>query len=262
LVLRVSGDRRGEDPASPRQPIIASGGRCRRRRQDLLVVASPDGVEVDRVPAPKPLVFAQAKLRAPKRRAARQYGPYDPASRARRDPSKRWRRTRARITQTHARVAQVRANELHAATSALATRHEVVVVEQLNAKGLSRRRGLRKRGLNRALGDAALGRMRTHLEYKTRWYGAQLLTASRFFPSSQLCSRCRAKTKLSLPTNHGREMGTGTGSSPAANQRVGDGRGAIQKTGPTCREGMAGGDEASTPHTTKTGTATPQGEGA
>ena len=156
---------------------------------------------------------------------------------------------------------------------------------------MSRRRGLRKRGLNRALGDAALGRTRTHLEYKTRWYGAQLLTASRFFPSSQLCSRCGAKTKLSLrdrtyccrngcppidrdlnaainlarlgdPTNHGREMGTGTGSSPAANQRVGDGRGAIQKTSPTCREGMAGGDEASTLHTTKTGMATPQGEAA
>ena len=53
--------------------------------KDLLVVASPDGVEVDRVPAPKPLVFAQAKLRALQRRAARQYGPYDPASRARRD---------------------------------------------------------------------------------------------------------------------------------------------------------------------------------
>jgi transposase len=166
--------------------------------KDLLVVASPDGVEVDRVPAPKPLVFAQPKLQALQRRAARQYGPYDPASRARRDPSKH---------------------------------------------------------------------------------------------SSQLCSRCGAKTKLSLrdrtyccrngcppidrdlnaainlarlgdPTNHGREMGTGTGSSPAANQRVGDGRGAIQKTSPTCREGMAGGDEASTPHTTKTGTATPQGEAA
>jgi putative transposase len=73
--------------------------------KDLLVVASPDGDEVDRIPAPKPLVAAQAKLRALQRRAARQHGPYDLASEVRRDPSKRWRRTQARIGRVHAQVA-------------------------------------------------------------------------------------------------------------------------------------------------------------
>src|SRR5206468_1363954 len=134
--------------------------------------------------------------RALQRRAARQHGPYDPTIQAR-APSKRWRRTQARIATTHARVADIRAHELHVATTALATRHEVMVVEQLNAKGLGRRGGAHKRGLNRALADAALGRIRGHLEYKTTWYGAGLVTP-RFFPSTQLCSRCGAKTKLRL----------------------------------------------------------------
>jgi putative transposase len=259
---------------------------------DLLVVATPNGVEVDRIPAPKPLVAAQAKLRMLQRRAARQHGPYDRDAQMRREPSTRWRRTQARIARVHARVANIRAHELHRATSRLATEHELVVVEQLHAKGLACRGGRRKRGLNRALGDAALGRIRTQLDYKTTWYGSTLVTAPRFFPSTQLCSRCGAKTKLRLrdrvykcrngcppidrdlnaainlarlsgTTTSGGRMGTGTGSRPAASHRVGDGRGADQKTVPnTTVAGTAGGDEASTPHINKTGTASPQGEAA
>ena len=69
--------------------------------------------------------------------------------------------------------------------------------------------------------------------------------------------------KLRKTWNH-----TGTGSRPAASHRAGDGRGAIQETSPTTTPGAvgtAGGDEASTPHTTThagAGTATPQGEAA
>ena len=179
-------------------------------------------------------------------------------------------------------------------TTGLATRHQVVAVEQLSAKNLGRRGGRRKRGLNRALGDAALGRIGTQLDYKTSWYGTELVTAPRFFPSTQLCCRCGAKTKLRLrdriyhcrtgcppmdrdlnaainlarlgdPTRGG--TGTGTGSRPAASVTAGDGRGAIHKTSPTTTPGavgMAGGDETSTPHTTHpgAGTAAPQGEAA
>jgi putative transposase len=258
--------------------------------RDLLVVATADGVEVDRIPAPKPLAAAQNRLGALQRRAARQRGPYDPDAQVRQQPSKRWQRTQARIGRTHRRVANIRAHELHAATTALATRHDVVVVEQLAAKNMARRGGRRKRGLNRALGDAALGRIRTQLDYKTTWYGTQLVTAPRFFPSTQLCSRCGAKTKLRLhdrtyrcrngcpplcrdlnaainlarlgdPTDGG--TGTGTGSSSAASVTAGDGRGANHKTSPTTTvAGTASGDETSTLHTNKTGTASPQGEAA
>jgi hypothetical protein len=96
-----------------------------------------------------------------------QHGPYDPDAQVRREPSKRWRRSQAHIARVHARVANIRAHEIHIATTTLATQHESVVVEQLNAKGMGRRGGRRKRGLNRALGDAALGRIRTQLDYKT-----------------------------------------------------------------------------------------------
>jgi putative transposase len=260
--------------------------------KDLLVVATPDGVEVDRIPAPKPLTRARSRLRAAQRCAARRCGPYDPNTRRQREPSKRWQQANARVGRIHGKVAAIRAQEIHMATTGLATRHEVVAVEQLSVKNLGRRGGRRKRGLNRALGDAALGRIRTQLDYKTTWYGTELVTARRFFASTQLCSRCGVKTKLRLrdriyhcrngcppidrdlnaainlarlgdPTRGG--TGTGTGSRPAASVTAGDGRGAIQKTSPTTTAvGTAGDDEASTPHATHpgAGTATPQGEAA
>ena len=152
--------------------------------KDLLVVATSDGVEVARIAAPKPLTRAQSRLRAAQRRAARRCGPYDPETKTRREPSKRWQRANARVGRIHATVAAIRAQEIHQATTALATRHEVVAVEKLSAKNLGRRGGRRKRGLNRALGDAALGRIRTQLDYKTRWYGTALVTAPRLYPST------------------------------------------------------------------------------
>jgi putative transposase len=262
--------------------------------KDLLVVATPGGIEVARVAAPKPLTRAQSRLRAAQRQAARRHGPYDPATKTRREPSKRWQRATARVGRIHARVAAIRADEIHQATTVLATGHGVVAVEQLVAKNLARGGGRRKRGLNRALGDAAIGRIRTQLDYKTTWYGTALVTAPRFFASTQRCSRCGAKTKLRLrdriyrcrngcpplcrdlnaainlarlgdPDHRG--TGTGTGSRPAASVTAGDGRGAIQKTSPTTTAGAvgtAGGDETSTPHTTDlaAGTAAPQGEAA
>jgi putative transposase len=263
----VAGKTRPADAARSPHPVVGVDVGVK----DLLVVAAPDGVEVDRIPAPKPLSAAQAKLRALQHRAARQHGSYDAVTQTRREPSKRWLRTQRRIGRAHARAAHVRSNAIHQATTALAQQHEVVVVEQLNAAGMGRRGGARKRGLNRALRDAALGRIRTLLGYKSSWYRARLVTAPRFFASTQLCSRCGVKTKLALgdrtyrcrkgcpsinrdlnaainlarlgdPTSCGGDTGTGTGSRPAASVTAGDGRGANQKTSPTTS--VAGRQEA------------------
>jgi putative transposase len=168
--------------------------------KDLLVVATADGVEVGRVAAPKPLTRAQSRLRAAQRQAARRVGPYDPDTQSRREPSNRWSRATARVGRIHAQVAAIRANEVHTATTGLATRHEVVVVETLSAKNMSRRGGRRKRGLNRALGDAAVGRIRTQLDCKSTWYGTRLVTAPRSFPSTQRCSRCGVKPNSACAT--------------------------------------------------------------
>lgn len=229
--------------------------------KNLLVVATPEGVEVARLPAPKSLSHAQARMAALQRRAARQQGPYDAVAKVRREPSNRWLRTQARIINTHARAANIRGDAIHKVTTQLAQQHEVVVIEDLAVKHLTRHGRANKRGLNRAIADAALGRIGIQLRYKTAWYGSKLIVAPRFYPSTQLCSRCGSKTKIRLDervyhcrngcpdidrdtnaavnlarlsdiTNLGDDMRTGTGSGPAANHWVGHGRGADPKTRP------------------------------
>jgi putative transposase len=251
----------------------------------LLVVGAAAGVEVQRIPSPKSLTAAQHRLRRLQRQAARRQGPYDPSTRTRRLPSMRWRITQARIGRTHAHAAAVRRDALHKATTILAQRHQVVVVETLNASGMRAQGGARKRGLNRALADAALAEIRRILGYKTRWYGSHLVEADRFYPSSKTCSGCgRRKPNLTLADRvfdcddcglridrdlnaainlarlgepHRGERSP-AGSGPVAR------RGAARETEPA-QAGNAAGREASTPHHSlvgKTGTVSPQGEAA
>jgi putative transposase len=170
--------------------------------RDLVVAATPDGREVARIAAPAPLKRALRQLGALQRKAARQHGPREPGAPRtgpRRQPSQGWLATQAQIRRLHARVANLRADAIHQATTALAQQHQVIGAEDLAVASLARRGGVRKRGLNRSLADASLGAVSRLLGYKTTWYGSVLIRAGRRFPSSKTCSSCGAvKAKLGL----------------------------------------------------------------
>lgn len=253
--------------------------------KDLLVVAGADGTELDRIPAPTSLSGAQSRLRRLQRKAARQTGPYD-ATTKRQQASNRWRRTQSRIGNTHARAVSIRRDVLHKATTGLARKHQVITVETLNVAGMSAGGGTRKRGLNRALADAALAEIRRMLAYKTHWYGSTLVEADRWYPSSKTCSGCGSrKPKLLLSERTyacnacaltiDRDLNAAINlarlgeahllgeTSPAGSGPVA-GRGATRETEPASA-GDAAGCETSTPPQRKpgkTGTASPQGEAA
>ncbi|HEU5028922.1 MAG TPA: IS607 family element RNA-guided endonuclease TnpB [Spirillospora sp.] len=100
----------------------------------------------------------------------------------------------ARLARHHARVAALRADALHKATTHLAARYETVVVEDLNVTGM-----VANRRLARAVADAGFGTARRMLNYKTAWKGGRLVVADRWFPSSKICSGCGGrKPSLSL----------------------------------------------------------------
>lgn len=238
---------------------------------DLLVVATADGKEVLRVPAPKPLVDAQHRLRQLQRKAGRQTR-----------GSNRWRTTMRRIGRIHTRVANLRADAIHKATTTVAKIAHTVVVEDLNAKGMAARKpgaGRAGRGFNRAVCDAALGEVRRQLTYKVDWYGGTLVKADRWYPSSKTCSSCgvrepsmpldvRTWTCTSCGTTHDRDRNAATNLAHLAvciscRQWGGEskhGRGADRQPCPA-QAGHAGGCEASTSHGHQPGqtrTATPQ----
>ena len=85
----------------------------------------------------------------------------------------------------HARIGNVRNDNHHKATTAIANCAGRVVVETLNVSGM-----LRNRRLARAIADAGMSGFLAKLEYKCAWYGAEFVKADRWFPSSKLCAHC------------------------------------------------------------------------
>ena len=99
--------------------------------------------------------------------------------------SNRRERLYAKRRRIHARIVQVRNDNHHKATTAIAKCAGRVVVETLNVSGM-----LRNRRLARAIADAGMSGFLAKLEYKCLWYGAEFVKAERWFPSSKLCAHC------------------------------------------------------------------------
>ena len=98
------------------------------------------------------------------------------------------KKARRRLAVEFAYATNVRRDATHKATTAIAKRASIVVIESLNVAGM-----LKNRSLSRALSDAALSEFHRQLEYKVKWRGGELRKADRFYPSSKLCSRCKEK---------------------------------------------------------------------
>jgi putative transposase len=99
----------------------------------------------------------------------------------------------AQLARAHKRVADIRQDSLHKLTSYLAKKYRVVVIEDLQVKNL-----LKNHKLAGALSDCGVYEFRRQLEYKAQLYDCQLVVADRFYPSSQLCSRCGHRQKIPL----------------------------------------------------------------
>lgn len=104
------------------------------------------------------------------------------------------RKARQRLARLHATIANVRTDYLHKLSTNLVRTFQVVGIEDLNVRGMSR-----NRCLARSIMDEGFRAFRTMVEYKAKLYGARVVVADRFYPSSKTCSCCGSvKQTLSL----------------------------------------------------------------
>ncbi len=130
----------------------------------------------------RPYKKMKSRLRREQRKLSRKYVPKQPQQ------SKNYKKQRTRIARLHKRISDARRDCLHKLTSYLAKNHSKVVIEDLNIKGMSKNRKLAS-----AILDGGFFEFRRQLEYKSKWYGCELVIARRFFPSSKTCSSCGNK---------------------------------------------------------------------
>ncbi len=104
-----------------------------------------------------------------------------------------------KVAAIHKRIADIRKNALHQATSHITAkaklsgeRPKALIIEDLNVKGM-----MQNHKLAQAIADVGMYEFERQLIYKCEQQGIALYKAHPFFPSTQLCSGCHT-----IPTTH------------------------------------------------------------
>jgi putative transposase len=107
------------------------------------------------------------------------------------------RRNKARllVSKIHNHIANCRSDFLQKLSRRLVDENQVICVENLNVKAMTKNRKLSK-----AISQVGWGMLCTMLKYKAEWSGKTYIEIDRFFPSSKTCSHCYYKQK-ELPLN-------------------------------------------------------------
>ena len=109
--------------------------------------------------------------------------------------SKNYIKAKNKVNKMHTKIANQREDFCHQLSRRLVNENQVVVVENLNIKGMVKNKNLAK-----AIQDAGWNKFLTFLKYKLEWEGKHYIEIDRFFASSKICSTCGEK-KLMLSLN-------------------------------------------------------------
>ena len=95
------------------------------------------------------------------------------------------KKARKLVARVHERISNVRSDYLHKLSRKLVDDNQVIVVENLNVKGM-----IRNHNLAKAISDTGWGMFVNFLSYKLEKEGKVLVEIDRWFPSSKTCSSC------------------------------------------------------------------------
>lgn len=94
-------------------------------------------------------------------------------------------RAKKLVAKCHQKIADIRSNHLHRVSRSIVNENQVIVLEDLNIKGMMANRRLAK-----SVADVSLYELVRQIEYKAGWYGREVVKIDRWYPSSKTCHVC------------------------------------------------------------------------
>ena len=94
-------------------------------------------------------------------------------------------KARIRLAKLYKKIDDKKQYYLHSVSNSLIDENQVICMEDLNVKGMSKNHKLAESIL-----EMNFGEFRHMLEYKASWYNRKMVFVDRFYPSSKTCNHC------------------------------------------------------------------------
>jgi len=99
-------------------------------------------------------------------------------------------KARIKVSRQHEKIANQRNDFLHKLSTQFVKEYDVICIEDLQIKNMVKNHKLAK-----SISDVSWSEFTRQLQYKCDWQHKKLIKVDKFFPSSQLCSKCDYQNK-------------------------------------------------------------------